>query len=236
MFLCHDIDQDPDTQGAARMREINQLTTLTITQGSRQGQGGKLFKGFTRVSGTLYNIELDPSNFLYSLTDRLKEGGFDDLLSGVKNFQVIQRQSPSLEVHNEVNEEKDHAQCHASSEDKGVYAKVLEEAVPQEEVQDRTGQAWYAKYRVSSLSLGGGLVPSLCRVLDIVGSVWTEYTHTFCPCSIYRAYPSDPSNVSDMNLYLVSPGIECVAPSSRSDLSKGSLLSGLFQLRGNDTR
>jgi hypothetical protein len=28
----------------------------------------------------------------------------------------------------------------------------------------------------SSLSLGGGLVPSLCKVLDLVGSVWIEST------------------------------------------------------------
>ncbi|KAF9515531.1 hypothetical protein BS47DRAFT_1293696 [Hydnum rufescens UP504] len=63
-----------------RMREINQLTTLTITQGSGQGQGGELFKGFSR------------------LTDRLKEGGFDNLLSGVKNFLPADKLLPVTRV------------------------------------------------------------------------------------------------------------------------------------------
>ncbi|KAF9486351.1 Sly1 vesicle trafficking sec1-like protein [Pholiota conissans] len=64
-----------------RTREISRMTssistgttgTATPSLGSVTGQGGELFKGFSALGNRL--------------TDRLKDGRFDTLISGVKNF------------------------------------------------------------------------------------------------------------------------------------------------------
>ncbi|TFK41945.1 Sly1 vesicle trafficking sec1-like protein [Crucibulum laeve] len=64
-----------------RTREISRMTlsssiggtgTATPNLGGVAGQGGELFKGFSALGNRL--------------TDRLKEGGFENLISGVKNF------------------------------------------------------------------------------------------------------------------------------------------------------
>ncbi|KAF9469754.1 SLY1 protein [Collybia nuda] len=64
-----------------RTREISRMTTsssatgtgsATPNLGSVAGQGGELFKGFSALGNRL--------------TDRLKEGGLENLISGVKNF------------------------------------------------------------------------------------------------------------------------------------------------------
>ncbi|KAF8079017.1 Sly1 vesicle trafficking sec1-like protein [Lyophyllum atratum] len=63
-----------------RTREISRMTMSTSTAsgnqtpnlGSVAGQGGELFKGFSALGNRL--------------TDRLKEGGLENLISGVKNF------------------------------------------------------------------------------------------------------------------------------------------------------
>ncbi|KAF8963915.1 Sly1 vesicle trafficking sec1-like protein [Flammula alnicola] len=64
-----------------RTREISRMTssistgtagTATPSLGSVAGQGGELFKGFSALGNRL--------------TDRLKDGRFDTLISGVKNF------------------------------------------------------------------------------------------------------------------------------------------------------
>jgi len=63
-----------------RVREITRMTvsasnvsgTQTPNLGSVAGQGGELFKGFSALGNRL--------------TDRLKEGALENLISGVKNF------------------------------------------------------------------------------------------------------------------------------------------------------
>ncbi|KAJ1310211.1 hypothetical protein OPQ81_006954 [Rhizoctonia solani] len=54
-----------------KVRDISRMTTLAAPI-QAPSQGGELFRGFSALSNRL--------------TDRLKEGGFDNLLSGVKNF------------------------------------------------------------------------------------------------------------------------------------------------------
>lgn len=72
------------------MREISRLTTLASAPAASQTQGADLFKGFSSLSKGVRNILRDScailTTHLPKLTDRLKEGGFDNLLSGVKNF------------------------------------------------------------------------------------------------------------------------------------------------------
>ncbi|KIM88940.1 hypothetical protein PILCRDRAFT_813938 [Piloderma croceum F 1598] len=60
-----------------RTREISRMTMSTSASGGSStpvpgGQGGELFKGFSALGNRL--------------TDRLKEGGLENLISGVKNF------------------------------------------------------------------------------------------------------------------------------------------------------
>ncbi|CAE6432602.1 unnamed protein product [Rhizoctonia solani] len=54
-----------------KVRDISRMTTLAAPI-QAPSQGGELFRGFSALGNRL--------------TDRLKEGGFDNLLSGVKNF------------------------------------------------------------------------------------------------------------------------------------------------------
>ncbi|QRW27200.1 Sly1 vesicle trafficking Sec1-like protein [Rhizoctonia solani] len=54
-----------------KVRDISRMTTLAAPV-QAPSQGGELFRGFSALGNRL--------------TDRLKEGGFDNLLSGVKNF------------------------------------------------------------------------------------------------------------------------------------------------------
>ncbi|KAG8748071.1 Vesicle trafficking between the ER and Golgi, partial [Ceratobasidium sp. 428] len=54
-----------------KVRDISRMTTLAAPVPAPT-QGGELFRGFSALGNRL--------------TDRLKEGGFDNLLSGVKNF------------------------------------------------------------------------------------------------------------------------------------------------------
>jgi hypothetical protein len=82
-----------------RMREILRMTMSSSVGGSSTpnvgsaGQGGELFKGFSALGN---RVQSSSSHvlFLYwilityfeQLTDRLKEGGLENLISGVKNF------------------------------------------------------------------------------------------------------------------------------------------------------
>jgi len=85
-----------------RTREISRMTssisvtgTSTPSLGGVAGQGGELFKGFSalgnRVRGVFHSTPrvvsyLIIKYLLPQLTDRLKDGRFDTLISGVKNF------------------------------------------------------------------------------------------------------------------------------------------------------
>ncbi|GAA98105.1 uncharacterized protein L969DRAFT_102218 [Mixia osmundae IAM 14324] len=59
-----------------RTREISRMTSFAVPSSQPQAAGGELFRGFSSLSNRL--------------TDRLKEGGlsggFDNIISGVKNF------------------------------------------------------------------------------------------------------------------------------------------------------
>ena len=87
------------------MQELNQLTTLSIAPAS---QGTELFKGFSSLSNRVrcpsptrqiqhYLTSFSP--FLRSqFTDRFKDGAFENLLSGVKQFLPADKLLPLTEV------------------------------------------------------------------------------------------------------------------------------------------
>ncbi|KAG9076705.1 Vesicle trafficking between the ER and Golgi [Ceratobasidium sp. UAMH 11750] len=66
-----------------KVRDISRMTTLAAPVPAST-QGGELFRGFSALGNRL--------------TDRLKEGGFDNLLSGVKNFLPASKDLPLTRV------------------------------------------------------------------------------------------------------------------------------------------
>ena len=81
------------TREISRMSSSISVTAMTTPSlGGVAGQGGELFKGFSalgnRVCGTFFpsQVVVFKHSFLLQLTDRLKDGRFDTLISGVKNF------------------------------------------------------------------------------------------------------------------------------------------------------
>jgi sec1 family domain-containing protein 1 len=71
---------------------ISVTGTTTPSLGGVAGQGGELFKGFSALGNRVRVIfqfdfsHLSINPILSQLTDRLKDGRFDTLISGVKNF------------------------------------------------------------------------------------------------------------------------------------------------------
>jgi len=67
-----------------RVREISRMTNLAAAPVAVQSQGGELLRGFSSLGNRL--------------TDRLKEGGFDNLLKGVQNFLPTSKLLPLTRV------------------------------------------------------------------------------------------------------------------------------------------
>ncbi|KAF8308118.1 Sec1-like protein [Clavulina sp. PMI_390] len=67
-----------------RIQEINQLSSLSVAPSNASSQGTELFKGFSSLSNRL--------------TDRFKDGAFENLLSGVKQFLPADKLLPLTRV------------------------------------------------------------------------------------------------------------------------------------------